>query len=441
MKQLLFISISLVLLFSCKKDFVNEPGDAFLQNKIKSQLKDSLSIKDFENLDFENMLRAKESQSNFKVVKIPFSNKTSDAEFILLKVENDQSFSIGKIFELTRNPETTVSKSQLKFNGSIKIYSLSRLLHLESPVTNGFVDSLHPIDNNILSIRMIPEIPLLPEVVVVASYPKDETSIPFYSYWLNFNSMISQTDLNEGDGGGGSWIFGGNIGTGGSGITNNPQYINIDYERTENLVAIDIKKYIQCFNNIPDVGATCSIKILTDLPVDKDANVFFNWEDGSPGHTFLQITKVNGNQSAQQNIGFYPNKAWKNALTTAPDDGKFVNNAMHEFNASLSMNLTPEQLKSTLIHMQYLANFIKYDIDDYNCTDFAMEVFNYKRGGNQLTIPKYDLPGGTAPNGSSTPQGLYQKLNKMKSQGDSESANIIIPGVKGFAGSSSGPCN
>jgi len=55
-------------------------------------------------------------------------------------------------------------------------------------------------------------------------------------------------------------------------------------------------------------------------------------------------------------------------------------------------------------------------------------------------IAKYDLPNGVAPYGSSTPQGLYNKLKSMQQTGI-EAGNINIPGVKGWVGNSDGPCN
>jgi len=64
-----------------------------------------------------------------------------------------------------------------------------------------------------------------------------------------------------------------------------------------------------------------------------------------------------------QNIGFYPMIGWKTLLTTAPVEGKFVDNSEHEFNASLKMSLTPEDLKKTLDEMIYLSSVVKYDID------------------------------------------------------------------------------
>src|SRR5207253_3731182 len=75
-------------------------------------------------------------------------------------------------------------------------------------------------------------------------------------------------------GGGGS----GNYGTaGGSGETLAP-VISVDVETGVSLPAIDIKKYMSFFNSIPDAGATCSIEIFADIPVDGDPSKFFNWQ-------------------------------------------------------------------------------------------------------------------------------------------------------------------
>ncbi len=67
--------------------------------------------------------------------------------------------------------------------------------------------------------------------------------------------------------------------------------ILIDFEPIETLSPIDIAKYLKCFSAIPDEGSTCSIEIFSDIPVDDHPDLFFNWNTGSPGHTFLQIKK------------------------------------------------------------------------------------------------------------------------------------------------------
>jgi hypothetical protein len=176
-----------------------------------------------------------------------------------------------------------------------------------------------------------------------------------------------------------------------------------------------------------------------DIPVDSDPKKLLNWETESPGHTFLQLKKSNGNKTVVQNIGFYPGQGWKTLLTNAPVPGKFVDNAQHEYNASLKMGLSPEDFRSTVDHMLELSKHIKYDIDEYNCTDFALDVFNTRRISNQLVIPRYDIPGGLTANGTNTPQGLYNKLVSMQQAG-AESPNITIPREKRYAGASNGPC-
>lgn len=123
-----------------------------------------------------------------------------------------------------------------------------------------------------------------------------------------------------------------------------------------------------------------------------------------------------------------------------PVSSKFVDDGGHEFNASLKMNITSAQLHTVITTIKNLANS-SYDIDQYNCTDFALQVFNSVRTTNPLTIPLYVIPGDPASVESKTPQGLYQKLWSMKEAGVDEAANITLPGICGFVGESKGPCD
>src|SRR3712207_6707233 len=86
---------------------------------------------------------------------------------------------------------------------------------------------------------------------------------------------------------------------------NNP-VMAVDFEKQDDESPINIDQFVRCFDAIPDAGATCSIEILSDIPVDSDPNKIFSFDSRSPGHTFLNIRKSNGSQSASQNIGFYP---------------------------------------------------------------------------------------------------------------------------------------
>ena len=455
MKHLLFISALLIMLVSCKKESTQNAENVNYLNGIKLQLKDSLSSSDFQHLDFTNTVKTSIPDSRQIFLRIPFINKSLASDFILLQIENDDHFSSAKIFNINQNIQS-VAKKPTQFNGDIQIYSLKRNLLTNSLINNGFIDAFHNQQNNSnpnLDIAVV-IIPLMPEVIIVCS-----SSGGGYTYGNYYNLMSLYNGGGSGGGfqGGGSMSSGGyynnsystptinNHPTSGGGGINNPPNNNsiyINSETGENLPAINVNQYVKCFGNIPDNGATCSIKLLTDIPVNNDPSKFFDWSTGSPGHTFIQLTKSNGSQMVQQNIGFYPDQGWKTIITPSPVNGKFVDNAYHEFNASISMTLDADKFQSTLTHIQYLSNFMRYDIANYNCTDFALEIFNYRRGGgNQLTIPMYDLPGNTAPNGSATPQGVYQKLKEMQSNNSADAPNITIPGVSGFAGASDGPCN
>ena len=462
MKHLLSVIVLSFILFSCKKEILERFDVNHSFNSIKLQLKDSMSTEDFQQLDFKNTVRDKFEKAAFSFLRIPFLSKSIKTDFVLLKVETEGTFSAGKIFNIIKDEQGLSKKILNKYSGTINIQSLERKLLTSSFITNGYVDAFHVKNNTAQSKEAVVEIPLMPEVIIVCTIPGSGGGSS--SDYYNLQSLLSSGGggggsnspmggssaggnqnsggyySNSGYGGGGNVPAGGTL-SGGEGTLINKYPLLIDFELIENLPAIDINKYLKCFSSIPDDGAICDIQIMTDIPVDKDPGKFFDWTNGSPGHTFLKLTKTNGSQSMQQNIGFYPVTGWKNILTPAPTDSKFVDNAGHEFNASLSMNLTPEKFQSTLTHILYLSHFIKYDIDDYNCTDFALEIFNYRRGSDKLTIPMYDIPGGMAPTGTATPQGLYIKLKALKESGGADASKITLPGYKGFAGRSNGPCN
>ena len=69
---------------------------------------------------------------------------------------------------------------------------------------------------------------------------------------------------------------------------------------------IDINKMFKCFDNIPDAGATFTVKACVDIPNNNDPTVLWNLSNRA-GHVFLTLSKSNGSQTITQSIGFY----WK----------------------------------------------------------------------------------------------------------------------------------
>jgi hypothetical protein len=447
MKHILLTLTIVLVVIGCKKE-IEVPGDTYLQT-VKHGLSDSLSSQDFERLDFNSSVLSKVDSLSLYVLRVPFQGSQVGYDFVIVKTTIGGKIEQGKIIhhegKATAYGDGPVKKQ--RWDGNITIASLNRTDVLQSTIVNGFITAFH---SNVNARTLVHEAGLMPEVVI--TYVRSSSSSDFsWSFWMSFVSFFSQSSANESlngyyswfDGGGSPGGGGGGGSTDGSGNPNNggPQIdapILIDLEPDDEKAGIDLQKYINCFTSIPDAGSTCSIEISSDIPVDNDPNKFYDFSTGSPGHVFITVMKSNGSQHATLNIGFYPQSGYK-ASTYAPTGGKLVDNAKHEFNASLKMGLTTAQLSTTLTRMRQLSN-INYDTDEYNCTDWAMDIFNHTRT-NKLQIPLYGIPGSPLTQHTRTPQGLYNKLQQMMNANDPEKGNITIGIYKGYAGGTTGPCN
>lgn len=440
----LFIMLGLV---ACRKERTPEAGSSL--HFVRTALKDSMDGEAYRELDFTRAVLSRVDSMQLYFLRVPFRGEKLSQHFVLVQITGEGRYIRGRQVRVSRWEEG----GRRAFNGVISIQELNGRPPEVFTVVDGYMkrQRANPFITGTASLQPDPY-KVLPEVIVVATRNADEGLS--YSDWISLQSLFG----DEGSGGsayygsmdgasaGSSGTYyggGGNVdpyGSGGEGMASQEHMILVDIERQDQLPAIDIEKYMRCFSTIPDEGSVCSIEIFADIPVDTDPNKIFDFNSGSPGHTFIQIKKANGDKSAIQNIGFYPKLGWKPIATNAPIDGKLVDNGEHEFNASLKMMLSPQNFNSTLNEILYLAKFIKYDIDNYNCTDFALDVFNKTRR-EKLDIPLIHIPGNYPSVGTRTPQGLYLKLRQLKDSGHPETQNITIGIKKGWVAKSTGPCN
>jgi hypothetical protein len=458
MKRSLLIVTTFLFLFSCNKNIDQDSNYNSVLKNVRSSLSDSLSKNDFEALDFSKSLLSNVDSIKLHLMRIPFKGKRIKEEFVLLQLSEDAKIIRGRLVHISEASDNNINSGK-PFNGSITISWLNGNPIIKSEISKGYITAFHPSSPNSRSLVVPYEGHVVGEVVVV-SYIHNETYIS-YSFWIDLLSLFAPSSgtLNGGysgeyynslDGGsssvGGGALYGG--GGGGGGVSGGSgelpvepvedPTIYVDFEPVENRNAIDVAKYLKCFSNIPDAGSTCSIEILSDIPVDNHPDNFFDWTTGSPGHTFLHLKKVNGGQVTSQYIGFYPSIEWKTIVYT-PVEGKFVDNSNHEFNASLKRDVNPSQLQVAINKIQELSKTAKYDVDDYNCTDFSLDVFNSVPNVSPLVIPKFSIPLGGFHHTTSTPQGVYIKLKAMKEAGV-EGANINIPASKAYVEQGSGAC-
>jgi len=388
-----------------------------------------LSSIDFDAIDFLQAYKSKDIETTNYFLRLGLLDKPISTDFILLRTDSIGNILRGRIVHVTNN--TTVKKKGVsRFSGEIATTSLKRkdkvVKVVDDTTSNTSMDLLISDDGT-----------TLPDVVVVGYIKNDNT--PYYWYWYGgIVDVYSET-------GAGTYTYGPyeytQDYTGGAGGVRPDETIDIEVEGTTN-PAINLSSYINCFSSISNKNANYKITIFTDIPVNNDPRKLFDYTTGSCGHTFIQLTKSSNGETVQQTMGFYPQSGWKSIEANAPVTSKMVDNAGHEFNASLSVNVDAKHFQRAINEMEYDAKS-KYDIDNYNCTDFALDVFN-AAAPLYLDIPQYHIPGGMYGEVSNTPQGLYSKLSSLYEQGGAsgyDGGTITIPGVVGYTGKSHGPCN
>ncbi len=207
------------------------------------------------------------------------------------------------------------------------------------------------------------------------------------------------------------------------------EMLEFEVDGSESETARDIEKIFKCFDQVPDgPNTTYKVKLCADVPVNGSPtapNLLF-----SAGHAFVVITKSNGSITISQPFGFYPVNG-PASLDLSPVANKIVIDSEHEINASLEMNCGKAQFDSMRAHSILLTNTKFYDLNDYNCANFALDVFNKARNANnQLQVNAlFATTPFTFPLGVviwKSPQGIFEKLQLMKDANHPEANKIVI---------------
>ncbi len=436
MKQLLTIAVIGLCFFSCKKDISSANNSAVIPDEsffsaVKLELKDSLSNDDYVTMDETRWYKSKDTQTPNYFVRIAFQGKELATDFILLKTDSVGDIKDGRIIHANKVNDASNS-NDLMFRGQFVINSLDRKLSVAREVVNGRWKK----ETNATS--LMEEEPAgtqdLPEVVVT-SYTSDGS---YSGDWYWYGGFY---DYSYSTGGGETGYTYGSSGGGGSstGTTTPPDHtdktMNIEVESNDDS-PIKVADYTKCFSTVPDANATYQITLYADIPVNGDPGQLFNYSTGEVGHTFVQLRKSSGSTSVQQNIGFYPVTGWK-SLSSYNVDSKMVDNAGHEFNSSLTASVSSTEFQAALNEVQTISGK-DYNIETWNCTDFALAVFNASNTGETLTIPKFQIPGTSTY--SNTPQGLFDTMKGFQNNGNDSYGTVDVPGVCGYVGASHGSC-
>lgn len=194
---------------------------------------------------------------------------------------------------------------------------------------------------------------------------------------------------------------------------------------------ITLSQYFKCFDNahIPDVGATYSVSLNVAIPTANDPDKLV--KHGHPGHAFITMTKTNGSQAATQSFGFYPSIG-PLSISMGPVASKIMDDGGHLRNAVMTMSNISGSQFSALQAIALNLTTLDYNLNDFNCTDYALAVFNSIRGSNVIIILDTE---GAFINYGRTPNGLFKYMANLQSG----SSNITV-GISS-APVSHGSCN
>lgn len=371
------IIISLLLLggllvTGCKKENIISPANqtTFLDSTVQF-LTSNLSQEDFAKLDTAKyeILVYKNRNIGIQI----FEKNASADKFLLLHLESrkysgnwiDMSnmnntiskYRSGEIF-LNSIDKRTTTKLIVDSNSVIQIVNTNN-----KTMTSVLINLNHKkisSKDNFSSLEYVD--PVLPEVFIY--YDGNGSSFDYSSlYWL-FGGNSFYQDVYYGNSGSYQTTGGGGGGNRGGNVAAAPTFVSPDKP------IVDIKKELGCFTK--NSSATYEISINVNQPDPNTRVIFDPLSTHTVGHTFLTLQQHNADGSSViRSVGFYPKTAAKPGSEI--DQSVYGDDTETPYDVSLNFVVTGAELNTvvnTLINQQAY----NYDLNNFNCTNAAMEA-------------------------------------------------------------------
>jgi hypothetical protein len=430
-KPLLLVAL-LLAAASCRKEAsvpVSSPSGMDYLHMVVAQLRDSLPAEDIQRLDTSRGYLDRTCFSNLNFLRIPFRDAPMASAFVIVRMDGQGKVAGGRIVELVNEAPGGPNLN----TGSIILRSLSGSIVLQSRIAGGYIVALHPNLQRPVGVTTF-ELAQggdddgdggTQEFPPVYVYPSpgqgsDEGGADLASLSGEDGSGAAIGALNPSGGGGAG-------GTGVSAATALPA----PAEYSNNLNKISIAQFFNCFNQVPDVGATYTLSLCTDVPDNNDPGALFDLATGNStiGHSFLVVTKTNGSSSITQCFGFYPAQTPSYWNPMAPVPSQMKDNGGHEINASVTISISASQF--AVVQSNAISDAtMPYELESDNCTDYADGIFNSVSPTQINCVPiQIEVePGPADPPETITiqnsPQGLFSALTAMKASGGPLASNI-----------------
>lgn len=155
-----------------------------------------------------------------------------------------------------------------------------------------------------------------------------------------------------------------------------------------------INDYLKCF----DLSMPAQVVIYVDQPIPNNSKA---WSGTDVGHTFIAIQQGN----TRRVFGYWPASSVYPATGYSTDVMAFGNDENHHFDVSIAVPVDTTKLLNIIAYANNAPK--QYDLNNYNCTDFAIEVG--KLAGLPLSDSFGTWPGGAGSN----PGQLGQDIRNM----------------------------
>ena len=164
---------------------------------------------------------------------------------------------------------------------------------------------------------------------------------------------------------------------------------------------------------VPRSTSIYSITLCADIPDNNNPGRVMLGQE--PGHVFIILSQKDSVTGAEINkvFGFYPRRAITSLLFRRVH-GVLANNGHREYNASVYKKINAGEFEFITKEAGELAKK-KYNLNKFNCYNYALEVFNSIHGIEKLPVTHIRFPSIFGKGGS--PCCLYRDLKKLKENG------------------------
>lgn len=156
MKQLVLLFLCISMLFSCKKEIIENKDDASIENPLqitaplKALIKEKLTNNDYDNIKWDATVIKKVPNTEFRIIQIEFANgnETNSTYFAVISLNSSNDYIKGRIVKI----KATSFDSLHEINGTLYEANLDRTNEENCDIVSGKKVT------NTSSIRVVPPI-------------------------------------------------------------------------------------------------------------------------------------------------------------------------------------------------------------------------------------------------------------------------------------------